>query len=402
MRVWIVNHYALAPDRAGGTRHFELARALRAEGIDASIIAAGFNHWSRREEHLQPGQLWQQEVVEGVPFCWLRTPPYSGSVGRLVNMLCFSLCLWRSRYAGAIGHPDVIVASSPHLFAPFAAERLARRFKVPFVLEVRDLWPQTLIDLGGFSPRHPLIALLGRVERYLYRRADRIISLLPDASDYIAKHEGDPERIVWIPNGVADSSLDALRVHGLGALTVMYVGSHGEANGLDSILDAARILEDEDCCPPVRFRFIGSGPEKDRLVSRAREQQIRSVAFEEPVAKKEVASLLGEADILIATLRDSPLYRYGISLNKIYDYLAAGKPVVFGADSSNNPVSEANAGIVVAPEDGRAMADAVRTLAETEPEHRAAMGRRGREHVAANHSFGVLGRRLADLLRSLA
>ena len=143
-------------------------------------MASSFDHTTRREAHLRPGEGYRVEFVDGVRFLWLRTPPYSGNtVGRIWNMLVFGFRVWRGTGWGPIERPDVIVGSSPHLFAALAAERVAARLSVPFVLEVRDLWPQTFVDVDGYSRHHPFVALLERIERYLYRSARDLEDLLP-------------------------------------------------------------------------------------------------------------------------------------------------------------------------------------------------------------------------------
>ena len=152
MKIWIFNHYALPPGASGGTRHYTLARYLQDSGHRVTIIASGYNHWRRREEHLAAGESWRQSTVDGVSFIWLRTPPYGGNPGRMWNMAVYGLRAWRGSWLSAIGErPDVILGSSPHLFAALAAQ-LACCFRVPFLLEIRDIWPQILVDLAVCLP----------------------------------------------------------------------------------------------------------------------------------------------------------------------------------------------------------------------------------------------------------
>jgi len=182
---------------------------------------------------------------------------------------------------------------------------------------------------------------------------------------------------------------------------VMYAGAHGPANALDAILDAAAMLERRQ---PGRFRFelIGDGHDKPRLRQRAKAERFDSVVFRDAVPKAEVYPLLENADALIANMNAGALYRSGISLNKLYDYLAVGRPVVFGADVANNPVVEADAGITVPPNDAGALALAVERLAALSPAEREAIGARGRAYVESHHDVARLAARFADVVRAAA
>lgn len=400
MRIWFINQYAVPPSEPGGTRHHALAKALTRRGHDVHVVASSFHYSRQRETRLVPGEAARVEEAEGVPYVWLRTPAYRGnSLGRVRNMAAFGVAVLRRTRGLLRTRPDVVVGSSPHLFGALAAYRLARRMGVPFVLEVRDIWPESLVLLAGASPRHPLVLLFGWIERFLYRRADAIVTLLPTAADHIVRLGGERGRITWVPNGI-DVGLfppgDPPRSGG-GTFTVMYAGTHGQANALGSLLDAAEILLREGWGDRILFRFVGDGPEKARLAESAARRGLRNVSFDPPVAKERVNQVLREADVLIASLRDLDLYRHGFSLNKLFDYLAAERPVVLGA-ASPNPVTEAGAGLSVPPEDARAMADAVRALYAAPEAERRAMSVRGRRFVEENHDFAGLAARLESAL----
>lgn len=398
MRVWIVNQYAGLPARPGGTRHYSLARELIRRGHQPVIIGSSFAHMTRSDTGPAEADT-RSEQVDGVPFMWLRTPPYEGnSLARIKNMLTFSRRVWREDGLAQFERPDVIVGSSPHLFAALSAERLARRYGVPFVLEVRDLWPQTLVDLGQFSPFHPAILAFGMVERYLYHRASRIISLLPLAHDHMAAKGADPAAVVWIPNGVDLSLIPPTPCpSGRDGFTVIYAGAHGLSNQLSTVLEAAYHLEKVGA--PVRFRLIGDGPEKGALREMAQRFGLRSVQFEDPVPKAEIFAVLQEADAFIITHQDAPLYRWGMSQNKLFDYLAVGRPIICGSNCPYNPVAEAKAGFVVHPTDSIEMAAAVRRMADTPWPERQAMGERGRAFAELHHRFEHLGERFEQVLR---
>ena len=396
MNIWMVNQYAVPPSQAGITRHYAFAKELQRRGYHVTVVASSFDHMTRGETRLKAGEMSRSEMVEGVPFLWIRSPPYSGnSSARVKNILSFAWSVGSRLPNKNFGRPDLVMGSSPTLFAALAAERLAAQWQIPFVLEIRDLWPESLISLGKVPRWHPLVKVLGWIESYLYRRAEKIISLLPNAKNYIAQKGGDAEKISWVPNGV-DLDLFPPPIPPLhsGTFEILYAGSHGLANGLDAILDAALLLQEEGFGDRIKFKFVGDGPGKPHLERRARSEGISNVKFSPPVPKKEVFCTLSEADAFIVTLRKINLYRFGTSLNKVYDYLALARPVIFGADSINNPVSEANAGYVVAPEDSHAMADAVKKLAGLSQEERWQMGLRGRMFVEEHHDIAKLAAKL--------
>jgi glycosyltransferase involved in cell wall biosynthesis len=292
-----------------------------------------------------------------------------------------------------------VLGSSPQLFAAWAAQRLARHFRVPFVFEVRDLWPETFVSLGHMAPRNPLVRVLAGIERHLYRTSDRIVSLLPGAGDYIVEHGGDPDKIHWVPNGIDLSLVPPLSpLPRNDKFTVVYAGAHGAANGLDKLLDAAKLIQRQSPGQHIRIRLIGDGPEKARLQRRTADEGIDVVEFLPPVAKDGIYRSLFSADAFLMLLEDSPVFRWGISPNKLFDYLACARPVLFSVSSPFDPIAEARAGISVKPGDAHALAQGILQLSQVPIAERAAMGLRGRAYVERHHDLRILGDRLQHIL----
>lgn len=401
--VWILNHYAVAPGGAGGTRHYSLAKNLPAYGWSASIIASSVELNTGRQR-LQEGERSRLEIMAGVPFLWIRTPEYKGNGGgRMVNMLAYAFRVLLPSATRKLERPDVIVGSSVHPFAALSGAFLARRHKVPFVFEVRDLWPQTLIDLGRIKEHGVMATVMRWMERWLYRRADRIVVLLPRAVDYIAPMGIAPTKVVWVPNGVElsgypDPGTPAARPGE--PFTMMYFGAHGQANGLDNVLHAMKLLRSKEVPgdQAIRLRVIGDGPQKPSLLQLARELQLTNVAFEPPVPKSAIPALAAEADAFVFNLVNAPVFRYGISSNKLFDFMAGARPIVFCCDASNNPVREAGAGPTVPPGDPEALADAILAMAKSPLASRTEHGAAGRRYVEQNHGFQALAGRLAHAL----
>lgn len=401
--VWIINHYAQSARGVGGTRHFQLAQALPRYGWNACILAAS-SELNTGRQRLDQGQGHRLDLVDRVAFLWLFAPSYKGNgLGRILNMLTFAACLLNPVPLQLLPQPDLIIGSSVHPFAVWSAYRLAQRYRVPFVFEVRDLWPQTLIDFGLLKPLGIPARLLRGLEAFLYRRSGAIITLLPFAYRYIQRFGIERKRIYWIPNGVDLSRwpVQVIPRHlSRDELVLMYFGAFGQANSLQILLQAMHELAQRSDSPRVKLRLIGDGPMKPMLTSMAFELGLSRVIFENPVPKESIPSLAAEADCFVAVLMDSPLYQYGISLNKIFDYMAACRPVIFACASVNNPVRDAGAGISVPPGDSSALADAIVSMARLNPQERNSMGLAGRRYVERMHDSLSLARTLAKVMDS--
>ena len=400
--VWILNHYAQEPGGAGGTRHYSLARHLLKHGWRSSVIAASVELNTGRQR-LSDGERMRVSDFDGIPFLWVRTPQYEGNGGgRMGNMLTYAARVLLPSVTKGLERPDVIVGSSVHPFAAWSGAILARRLRVPFVFEVRDLWPQTLVDLGRLREQSLITKVLRKLEKWLYDRADRIVVLLPQADDYIVPLGVPKRKIVWIPNGVELEGYPEPTqplIHD--DFTLMYFGAHGQANGLDCVLRAMAELQKRPDMRHVRLRMIGDGPLKPSLLKLAEELQLANVEFSDPVPKREIPKLAAEADAFVFNLIDAPVFKYGISSNKLFDFLAGARPIIFCCKSSNNPVADARAGITIPPGDPVALSQAIVTLATMPLDERKAMGRAGRAYVEQNHGFDSLAARFADMLNEL-
>lgn len=401
-QVWIVNHFALTPEQAGGTRHFELSKALRKNGFQVTIIGAGQQHISDRN-HVPKGHNWAEEVVDGVSFHWMKTPSSSPAiVKRVWNNIVFALRTLRRDGLKGRSRPDYVVGTSPDLISAFSAYLVARKVRAPFILEIRDIWPLSAVQIGRFSRYHPYILLLERLERFLYRNADWIVTLLPKAHMHIVPLGGDPAKITWIPNGSGIAALDSTITNEVlcnnEKFTLMYAGSHGNANNLESLMRAARSIKARGLAADLRIRLIGSGPNKTQLEEMAADWGLDFVQFEPPVSKTVIQSRLAEADAFCLVFHGHEIYNFGVSANKLYDYMSIGRPIILGLNGDYNPVAAANAGISIPADDDEALADAIIQLSQTGLAERQAMGERARSYALEHHSMDVLGKSFAKVL----
>jgi glycosyltransferase involved in cell wall biosynthesis len=407
MRILLVNHYAGSPRHGMEFRPYYLAREWVRAGHEVTIVAASHSH-VRAVQPVVPGQP-VEEIIDGIRYRWLPVPVYQGNgVGRLRNILSFLRQLradaWRLTREF---RPDAVIASSTYPMDVWVARKLARLAKAKLVYEVHDLWPLSLIELSGMSPRHPFAMLCGKAEADAYRDADVVVSMLPCVHEHMASRGLDLRKLHIVPNGFApeewqgesaplgatlQAHLDA--EHAAGRVIVGYAGSMGLPNALDVLLDAAAKVKDA----PLSFVLVGSGHEAARLAERVTAEGLTNVRFFAPIPKTQIPTLLSHFDIAYIGWQRTPIYRFGIAPNKLIDYLMAGRAVLHSVEAGNDPVADAGAGLTVPPEDAGAVAQGLLKLAALSPQQRAEMGQRGRAFAMAHHAFPVLAERFIQAL----
>lgn len=401
--IWWVNQYAITPDLPGGTRHYDLGVELAKRGYRVRILASDFSLSLRKRTKLKPGQMFAVEERDGIEFVWIASAEYEKNNWRRAwNMVSFSWNLLRvSRILAAEARPDIVIGSSPHPFGALGASRVAHETNARFFLELRDLWPQALVDMGGLREGHPAVRVMRAMERYLYACAERLIILAQGSAQYLTARGVDASRIVYVPNGVhlghfvpRQSRAESRQRFGFTQFTVAYAGAHGPANALQTVISAAQLVDDL----PIEFVLVGDGPEKEALQRQASEMGVRNVRFLPPVSKGDVPDLLTAADAGVITLKNAAAFAYGISPNKLFDYMAAARPILCAVPGDMAQiVREAEAGLVVPPEDPEALASAVRHLYSLPGEMREAMGERGRAYLAKHFSRERLVDRLVGI-----
>lgn len=391
-RLLWVNHFASSPVRGRGLRHFEIGRELTGLGWDVTIVTAQKAGTGAGERGYGVGSV-EAERIDSVHFRWLGVVEFTENNWRRgLNWLSFARVF--DRWSRNEGRADIIIGSSPHLFAALAAERHARRIGVPFVFEVRDLWPESLLAAGGHKGL--LYHLLNGIAKYLYRRAERVVVLAEGSVDYLVRAGVPRSKLVLVPNGVDADRFPERDESRQKTFTIVYAGAHGPANGLDAVLDAAQLLKDRSY---IQFRLIGSGTSKTLLEEDARRRGLSNVRFEDQVSGSEIPRVLSEADAGLMVLRDSPLFSFAVSPNKLFDYFAAGLPVICNVPGEvSDLLRRANAGVQARDPSGRALADAVLRLVGLTVAERAELGASGRQWVRRERSRVALATRLNDTL----
>ena len=397
MMIVLVNHYAGIGEMEH--RPFYLAREWSRRGHRVVIVAASFSHLRGRNPKVRTRFV--RERIEGVEFLWIKTPAYSGNgIGRAVNILMFVARLIQLQDELARTYePDAVIASSTHPLDIYPAFQIARRAGGKLIFEVHDLWPLTVMELGGLSVWHPFIMLMHLAEGFAYRRADRVVSILPNAESYMRQRGMAAGKFVHIPNGIdttewcgalctlpEEHQTAIRRLKAENRFLVCYAGAHGVANALETVLLAAEMLRTER----ATFVLVGRGSEKSSLQHAATTRELSNVVFLPAVPKASIPALFREMDVLYIGLKNQNVFRFGVSPNKLIDYMMAAKPIIQAINASNDLVSEARCGYSIGAEDAGALRQAVLAMMTASESQRETMGRSGRAFAEARHSYGVL------------
>ena len=408
MNILLINHYAGSPKHGMEYRAYYLAREWVRMGHRVQIVASSESHIRAQQPQLS-GLDRLNETIDGIQYTWFQTPAYTGNgIGRVRNMVAFIRHLYRAgRRLAQSFKPDVVIASSTYPMDIWPAQRIACMARGSLVYEVHDLWPLSPMELGSMSKWHPFIMLVQAAEDYAYRNADVVVSMLPKVREYMESRGMAPYKLHIVPNGIdttewltdgphlqgtAREALSSLKTQGISIIG--YAGTHGLANSLDTLIDAAKLMQGEN----VAFVLVGGGSDKIALQQRVQTEELDNVRFLDPVKKEQIPSLLQWFDVAYIGSPRQPLYRFGIAPNKLMDYMMAGRPVLMAIDAGNDPVREADCGLTVKPEDPQAVVAGIRRLLSLTKNECIAMGERGRRYVIENHDYRVLARRFLESL----
>lgn len=401
MNIWIINQYASTPQTGMGGRHYYLAKELAIQGHKVHLIAAGFTHLLR-----QPPKLVQEYTVEPIEkdfnFVWIDMPKYSNAHDkkRILNWFLFAWKLLKLPKMIA-DKPDVILCSSPSLVSFLGAQKLSKKLKTKLAFEVRDIWPLTLIELGGYSHKHPFIKLLQWIEDRAYHNADIVLSNLPNAVEHMVSRGMNRDKFTWVPNGFDLDELQnaqPLNKEAKSALPadkfiVGYTGTLGVANALEYFIEAAKILKDRT---DIVFVLVGGGKEKQNLVEKSKD--LSNIQFLDPIPKQQIQSMLAEFDVCYIGWKKEPIYRFGIAPNKLSEYMLSSKPIIHSYSGSSDFVKMANAGLSIPAQDSQAIVDAVLKLKSMTQSERNQMGENGKKFALENHDYSKLALKLFKAL----
>ena len=396
MHILLIHQAFASIQEAGGTRHYEFARQLVREGHKVTVIASPVSYLSGTS------QSKTDEVLDGIQIyrSYTYQALHKSFVHRVFSFISFMVSSFIKGYQ--VKDVDIVWGTSPPIFQGITAFLLAKTKGAKFLFEVRDLWPDFAIAVGVLRNRTLIKASLW-LEKFLYRNADQMMVNSPAYVPHVLSR--GCKKVELIPNGadpdmfsgIADGSTFRKK-HGLkDKFAVMYAGAHGISNDLQVVLECAQILNQH---PQIVFVFVGDGKEKNNLIALATRMQLNNVIFVDAVPKNDMANTLAAADACLAILK--PIEEYKTTYpNKVFDYMAAGKPVILAIDGVIREVVEsANCGVFTRPGDPAQMADAVLSL-RSDPQKTQLMGSNGAVYLQEHFSRSVLGAKLIQLLTNM-
>ena len=400
--LWIFNEYAGSPYHGMTFRHYYLAKELVQNGYSVTIFSSSFSHVLTTYPSTR--KQYNQECIDGINYIWIKMPKYKNNqgIGRIRNWFLFGFKLLFIPYL-QLKKPNFILVSSLPLIPIFPAWLFAKRWNAKLVFEVRDIWPLSAIDIGGYSSKHPFIQMLQWIEDFAYRKAWKVVSVLPNACEHMVKRGLNKHKFHYIPNGIEittslklstlSNELEILLPHD--KFIVGYAGALGKANALEYLIEAAILLKDES---RITFVIVGNGTEKEKLMQQANE--VKNIFFIPAVSKIDIPTLLQRFDICYIGWRNRKIYDHGVSANKLFDYMYSQKPILHSINTKNDLVSLAQCGLCVEAENSEVIAKGIIQLFKMSKKERAKLGKNGKNYVLVNHNYQHLAQKLIGILEN--
>lgn len=401
--IWIINEYAGSPYHGMGVRHYYLGKELLKFGYNVTIITASYSHLLRNPPKVK--DRFELEKIDGIDYLWIKVPQYKKSWDkkRLVKWFLFTYFLFKLPLS-KLSKPDYIIISTNETLPVLPAYKLAKKHNSKLIFEVRDIWPLSIIELGNYSPKHPFIKLLKYFEDMAIKKSDLIVSVLPNYGEYLKDNGYKDKNFIYIPNGVDLEDMerteplneDIKKQIPMDKFKVAYTGTVGIANALEYLVEAGKILKDYK---DILILIVGEGGEKEKLQKMA--EGYDNIKFLPAIPKRQVQSLLSLVDACYIGLGNKNVYKYGVSANKIFDYMYAGKPIIHAINTKNDIVTMANCGMSVEAENPKAIAEAILKLYNMSQGERKKLGENGKKYVIENHSYEKLAKKLIKALEEL-
>lgn len=413
-KVWIMNHYATNTFFDHGGRHYYFAKYLMQKDYDVTIFCASTVHNSDKNIEITSGK-YMKDTVDSIPYVFVKTPSYAGNgKQRIQNMLSFYRNLFpvAKDYAEKYGRPDVILASSVHPLTLVAGIKIAKKWKIPCICEIRDLWPESFVAYGILKPGKMVTNILYQGEKYIYKRADQIIMTWPGGYDYIVERGWDKEipqkKVHYISNGmdlklfqynIDNCAYEDDDLKNTSVKKFVYTGSIREVNNIGLLLDSVELLNQKGFSDQFVVLIYGDGTERQKLETRSTVNKIKNIKFKGKVEKKFIPSILSQSDISILHNTSTSLDRFGQSQNKFFEYLAAGRPILMTYSVHHSICKEKKCGIEVDQQSPEKIASAMETFIQLSDDQYQKYCENARQ-TAKEYDFEVLTDFLIQVIES--
>lgn len=407
MKIWLINNYTMLPEHGPMTRQYYFAKELSARGHEVTVFAGSHIHNS--DIQLVEGERWK--IWQEQPFRWVyvHTLAYGKSRKKQVlSMFQFyrNTALAARHFRRQYGTPDVILGSSAHPLTALLAVRLGQKYHCKSIAEIRDLWPESIVAFGIAGPHNPAVLALRRLEKWIYKKADAVVFTMEGAYDYIVEQGWGKEiprsKVHHINNGVDLELFDYNKEHfraedpdldDPNIFKVIYTGSVRRVNNLGLLVDAAKCIKD----PRVKLLIWGDGDEREALERRVRDEKISNVVFKGKVEKKYIPSIVSRADLNLVHWEQAPLLKYGVSYNKLFDYMAAGRPIFSTVCPGYSIWEKYDCGRDTEDTRPEPLARELEKMAALPPEELSRLGENAREG-SRDYDFRVLTQKLLNVI----
>ncbi len=399
MTIWCISKYASPPKYSKmPARLFSLAKEFRKLGHETILITSDSNHLA---SYPNTKETYNFEIIDSVPTYWIKTKKYlkTASIARVLSWFDFEKKLFGLN-TKEMKKADVVLVSSLSLLTILYGFYLKKRYKAFLVFEIRDIWPLTLTEEGGFSKWHPLVLFLGYIERFGYRVADLIVGTMPKLDLHVKSILGYDKPFFCSPLGFnPEDYFETKQTVSLSdgiqfpenKVIVGYAGSMGITNALEPFIEAIKLLKNN---PNIHFMLVGSGDLKRKYQDEL--QTCKNVTFLPRIEQKEVNTFLKKCDILYLSTKHSKVWTYGQSMNKVVEYMLAAKPIVASYSGYPSMINEAKCGVFIKSSDPQEIGRTIEQIAYMPEKEREEMGERGRRWIESNRRYSLLAKQYIE------
>lgn len=398
--ILIINEYVGSLKHGMNFRHYYLAKEFVKRGYNTTIVTASYSHFLKKFPDME-NKTYKKEDIDEIKYIWIKVIKYSKSFDkkRVLKWFEFMIKLFfLDKYLD--DRPDVVLCSPTAPFSILPAYYLSKKYNAKLIFEVRDIWPLTLVELGGISKKNPLVKLMSWFEKFALKKSDIVVSNLQNYSSHI-EDLGIDKKAYWVSNGI---NLDEMKdTKPLSKevenkipkekFIVGYTGKLGVSNAIDYLIDTARLLKDSK---EIYFVIVGDGQEKDKLKLQAK--GLDNIMFINSIPKLQVQSMLNLFDVCFIGWKNEDIYKYGVSPNKLFDYMYSAKPIIHSINTTNDIVSLYNCGISVEAENSNAISKAIEKLYGMNESERNNLGDNGKIAVFEHFTYSKLAEKYLNII----